>query len=164
LHIAQPENALKWFAEADKNGIKDYDWIGISYYPLWSEYKFDRLPQAVKTLVDTYKKPFLIVETAYPYTMKNVDSANNILDEKALIDGYPVSPAGQKKYLIDLANIVLKAGGNSVIYWEPAWVTSSCKTLWGQGSHWENATFFDSANHNEALEAFDFYDLKHYKK
>ncbi|RZJ73341.1 glycosyl hydrolase 53 family protein [Flavobacterium sp.] len=164
LHIAQPENALKWFASADKNGIKDYDFIGISYYPLWSEYKFDRLPEAVKTLVDTYKKKFLIVETAYPYTMENVDSANNILDNKALIDGYPVSPSGQKKYMVDLTKIVVNAGGNGVIYWEPAWVTSNCKTLWGQGSHWENATFFDSKNHNEALEAFDFYDIKHYKK
>lgn len=162
LHIAQPENALKWFAEAKTNGVVDYDWIGISYYPLWSEYKFDRVPQAIKTLVDTYKKPLLVVETSYPYNMENVDGANNILNDKALIDGYPATPAGQKKYMVDLTQIVLKAGGNGVIYWEPAWVTSSCKTLWGQGSHWENATFFDSKNNNEALEAFDFYDLKQY--
>ncbi|RYZ87070.1 MAG: arabinogalactan endo-1,4-beta-galactosidase [Proteobacteria bacterium] len=164
LHIAQPENALKWFAEADKNGIKDYDWIGISYYPLWSEYKFDRLPQAIKTLTTTYKKPLMIVETAYPYTMKNTDQANNILTERALIEGYPASPEGQKKYMIDLTKIVLKAGGSGVIYWEPAWVTSNCKTLWGEGSHWDNATFFDSGNRNEALPAFDFYDIKQYTK
>lgn len=162
LHIAQPENALKWFAEAKKNGISDYDWIGISYYPLWSEYKFDRVPEAIKTLVNTYKKPLLVVETSYPYNMVNVDKANNILNDKALIDGYPATPEGQKKYMTDLTKIVLKAGGNGVIYWEPAWVTSNCKTLWGEGSHWENATFFDSQNHNEALPAFDFYDIKQY--
>lgn len=164
LHIAQPENALKWFAQATGNGITDFDWIGISYYPLWSEYKFDRAPQAFKTLIDTYKRPFLIVETSYPYNMKNVDQANNILDDKALIDGYPATPEGQKRYMTDLTSIVLTAGGNGVIYWEPAWVTSSCKTLWGQGSHWENATFFDSGNQNEALPAFDFYDIKQYIK
>lgn len=162
LHIAQPENALKWFAEADKNGIKEYDWIGISYYPLWSEYKFDRVPEAIKTLVQTHKKPLLVVETSYPYNMANVDKANNILNDKALIDGYPATPEGQKKYMVDLTKIILNAGGNGVIYWEPAWVTSSCKTLWGEGSHWENATFFDSQNHNEALPAFDFYDKKLY--
>lgn len=162
LHIAQPENALKWFAEAKKNGISDYDWIGISYYPLWSEYKFDRVTEAIKTLVNTYKKPLLVVETSYPYNMVNVDKANNILNDKALIDGYPATPEGQKKYMTDLTEIVLKAGGSGVIYWEPAWVTSNCKTLWGEGSHWENATFFDSQNHNEALPAFDFYDIKQY--
>ncbi|WP_290836973.1 glycosyl hydrolase 53 family protein [Flavobacterium sp.] len=164
LHIAQPENALKWFAEADKNGIKDFDFIGISYYPLWSEYKFDRLPEAIKTLTTTYKKPLLVVETSYPYTMQNIDKANNVLTEKALIDGYPATPEGQKKYMIDLTKIVLNAGGSGVIYWEPAWVTSNCKTLWGDGSHWDNATFFDSANNNEALPAFDFYDIKQYSK
>ncbi|MDX1942916.1 MAG: glycosyl hydrolase 53 family protein, partial [Saprospiraceae bacterium] len=35
LHIAQPENALWWFEQSSKNGISDYDWIGLSYYPLW---------------------------------------------------------------------------------------------------------------------------------
>lgn len=164
LHIAQPENAIKWFAEADRNGVKDFDWIGISYYPLWSEYKFEELPKAIKALISTYKKPFLIVETSYPYNMANVDKANNILNEKALLSQYPATPQGQKNYMVDLTKIVLDAGGNGVIYWEPAWVTSNCKTLWGQGSHWENATFFDSQRDNEALPAFDFFDLKQYQK
>lgn len=163
LHIAQPENALKWFAEAKKNNISDYDWIGISYYPLWSEYKFDRLPVAIDSLVKTYRKKLIVVETSYPYTMENVDAATNILNEKSLLEGYPATPDGQKKYMIDLTRITLSAGGSGVVYWEPAWVTSSCKTQWGTGSHWDNATFFDAANNNEALPAFDFYDLKNYK-
>ena len=163
LHIAQPENALKWFKPATENGITDYDYIGLSYYPLWSEYKFDRLPEAISTLKNTYKKKVIIVETSYPYTMNNVDKANNILDKKALIEGYPASPEGQKKYMTDLVKLTLKGGGSGVIYWEPAWVTSSCKTLWGDGSHWDNATFFDAANNNEALPGFDFYDKDNYK-
>lgn len=162
LHIAQPENALKWFAAASQNQLTDYDWIGISYYPLWSEIKFDGLPKAIDSLVTTYKKPLIIVETSYPYTMENIDKANNILDQKALLEGYPATPEGQRKYMIDLTKITLKGGGRGVIYWEPAWVTSSCKTLWGEGSHWDNATFFDAANANEALPGFDYYDLKNY--
>ena len=27
--------------------------------------------------------------------------------------------------------------------WEPAWISSSCKTRWGSGSGWDNATLFD---------------------
>src|SRR5690554_222160 len=45
VHIAQPENALRWFPQAQQNGIKDYDIIGLSYYPQWSDYKIAQLPQ-----------------------------------------------------------------------------------------------------------------------
>ncbi|WP_116790463.1 glycoside hydrolase family 53 protein [Flavobacterium psychrotrophum] len=163
LHVAQPENALWWFKDATAAGITDYDRIGLSYYPLWSDVKFDGLPKAIDSLVTTYNKKVMIVETAYPNTMKNVDKANNILDEKALFKGYPATPQGQKDYMIKLVQLVKQGGGSGVIYWEPAWVTSSCKTLWGEGSHWDNATFFDSQNNNEALPAFDFYNTKNYK-
>lgn len=158
LHVAQPENALWWFKDATAAGITDYDRIGLSYYPLWSKVKFDGLPKAIDSLVTTYNKKVMIVETAYPNTMKNVDKANNILDEKALFKGYPATPQGQKDYMIKLVQLVKQGGGSGVIYWEPAWVTSNCKTLWGEGSHWDNATFFDSQNNNEALPAFDFYN------
>lgn len=164
LHIAQPENALTWFAAAKKAGVTDYDYIGISYYPLWSEYQFDRLPEAIATLKRTYGKPVVIVETSYPYSMTDVDQANNILDKNALIEGYPATPEGQFRYMTDLVGICLKAGGSGVIYWEPAWVSSTAKTLWGQGSHWDNATFFDSGNQNEALPAFRFFDASQYKR
>ena len=33
LHIAQPENGIWWFKEAKENGVTDFDWIGLSYYP-----------------------------------------------------------------------------------------------------------------------------------
>ncbi|WP_159799714.1 glycosyl hydrolase 53 family protein [Flavobacterium sp. MK4S-17] len=163
LHIAQPENALKWFKGANANGITDYDWIGLSYYPLWSEYKFDRLPEAIKELTETYNKKLMIVETAYAYTMSNVDKAGNILNEKALIDDYPATPKGQKEYMIELVKLTLQGGGSGVVYWEPAWVTSSCNTLWGEGSHWDNAAFFNSENDNEALPVFDFFNQENYR-
>jgi len=49
-------------------------------------------------------------------------------------------------YLIKLKTEVKNAGGEGVIYWEPAWVSTGCSTLWGQGSHWDNATLFDQDN------------------
>jgi len=164
LHIAQPENAIKWFAEASANGIEPYDWIGISYYPLWSTVKIKDLPYFINNLVTTYKKQLMVVETAYPHTMVNADPANNILDDKALVAGYPASPTGQKQYMIDLVKLILQGGGAGVVYWEPAWISSSAKTPWGQGSHWDNATFFDAANKNEALPIFDFFNQGNYTK
>lgn len=85
----------------------------------------------------------MIVETAYPYTMENGDQANNILGTDALIPGYPASKEGQLNYLLDLEKVVKSAGGQGLIYWEPAWISTSCSTRWGVGSHWDNATLFD---------------------
>ena len=164
LHIAQPENAIKWFADASANGIEPYDWIGISYYPLWSTVKIKDLPYFINNLVTTHKKQLMVVETAYPHTLANADPANNILDDKALVPGYPPTPAGQKQYMIDLVKLVIQGGGAGLVYWEPAWISSSAKTPWGQGSHWDNATFFDAANKNEALPVFDFFNQSNYSK
>lgn len=157
LHIAQPENALWWFREAVQNDITDYDWIGLSYYPKWSEYGMDELSSALDSLKKTYEKRIMIVETAYPYGFDNIDQASNILGQDAIIEGYPATPQGQLDFMIDLTKITIEGGGEGVIYWEPAWISTSCSTRWGQGSHWENATFFDALNSNEALIAFDFF-------
>lgn len=164
LHIAQPENAIKWFADASANGIDPYDWIGISYYPLWSTVNIKDLPYFINNLVTTHKKQLMVVETAYPHTMVNADPANNILDDKALVTGYPASPTGQKQFMIDLVKLVIQGGGAGLVYWEPAWISSSARTPWGQGSHWDNATFFDASNKNEALPVFDFFNQGNYTK
>jgi len=164
IHIAQPENAFWWFAEATKNGLDDFEWIGLSYYPKWSEYKFQDIPLAIDSLRKLFNKRVMIVETAYPFTMKNADEAGNILGEDALITGYPATPEGQLNYMLDLTKLTLEGGGEGVIYWEPAWISTNCSTRWGKGSHWDNATFFDSENKNEALPAFDFFNLKNYRK
>ena len=146
LHIAQPENGLWWFEQANAAGITDYDWIGLSYYPQWSDYDLNSINVPIKTLIETYDKRLMIVETAYPFTLENVDNANNILNEDALISGFPASQQGQLDYLNALKAKIFESGGEGVIYWEPAWVSTSCSTLWASGSHWDNATLFDHNN------------------
>ena len=143
LHIAQPENGLWWFEEATQNGVTDFDWIGLSYYPLWSSYTLENVSNPINTLINTYNKRLMIVETAYPFTLTNADAANNILGSDALISGYPATQQGQLDYLNQLQSIIENAGGDGLIYWEPAWVSTTCSTLWAQGSHWDNATLFD---------------------
>jgi arabinogalactan endo-1,4-beta-galactosidase len=146
LHIAQPENALWWFKEATENGITDYDWIGLSYYPIWSDFKLNNVATPFKTLINTYNKRLMVVETAYPFTLENNDPAGNILNKNALINGYPATQQGQLDYMNKLVEVIKSSGGEGLVYWEPAWVSTKCSTLWGQGSHWDNATFFDFDN------------------
>ena len=163
LHIAQPENAIWWFQQANTANLTDFDWIGISYYPKWSTTSLTNLPTAIQTLINTYLKKCMIVETAYPYTMQNADGSTNILGQSALLSEYPATPDGQKNYMIQLVKQTLAGGGKGVVYWEPAWVTNTCTTPWATGSAWDNATFFNSQNQNEALPVFDFFNQANYK-
>ena len=144
LHIAQPENGLWWFEQATQNGVTDFDWIGLSYYPQFSDYTLDNIGDALTQLINTYNKKLMIVETAYPFTLNNADSASNNLNANSLLPNFPATQSGQLDFLNTLANKVEAAGGLGVIYWEPAWVSTGCSTLWATGSHWDNATLFDT--------------------
>ena len=155
LHVAQPENAGWWFSQALDNGVSDFDVIGLSYYPQWSSFKIPDLGAHVTYLRQTFHKDVMIVETAYPWTLDAVDeTAANILNQG--IRGYPFTIDGQRQYMIDLTQALISNGGLGVVYWEPAWVSTECFTRWGQGSHWENATFFDFHNNNELHRGVDF--------
>jgi len=157
LHIAQPENVQAWFEAADQAGVTDFDQIGISYYRRWSSEDFDGLKETIETMHARYPAAeIILVETAYPWTVEGVDEAANLLSENTLIKGYAATPEGQAGYMVDLTQLVIDAGGHGMVYWEPAWVSTPCSTRWGQGSHWENATFFDFNNNNEVLPAIDF--------
>ena len=157
LHVAQPEHAMSWFAEAARAGVEDYDMMGISYYSRWSSVPLAELSDHIEALVSSFApRDLVVVEAAYPWTLAGADSANNILDGEVVEPGYPATPAGQKAYLTDMTQAVFDGGGIGMVYWEPAWITTSCSTLWGKGSHWENATFFDFNEGNEVLPGIDF--------
>lgn len=156
LHIAQPENAEPWFAAAARAGVRDYDMIGLSYYRKWSREDMDGLAGAITRLRRDYAKPVMLVETAYPFTTDNADASANLLGPDSLDPAYPATPAGQRAYMIDLTRKVFAAGGNGVVYWAPDWVSTRCRTRWGQGSGWENAAWFDFHRRLEALPVLDF--------
>lgn len=155
LHIAQPENVLPWFDAATAAGVLDYDIIGISYYRKWSTRSIAQLGETIAAAKARYHVDVMVVETAYPFTSASADGSPNLLGDDSLIEGYPATPAGQRRYMIDLTQAVVDNGGNGVVYWEPAWVATRCKTRWGTGSNWENAAWFDYERHN-ALPAMDF--------
>ncbi|HWA91041.1 MAG TPA: arabinogalactan endo-1,4-beta-galactosidase [Rhizomicrobium sp.] len=155
LHIAQPENVEPWFADAAKAGVTDFDLIGISYYAKWSKYTIKQLGIELVRLGMLYPgKPAVVVETAYPWTTKWKDSQPNTLGDDSVVPHYGATREAQKNYLEDLANTVIASKGAGVVYWEPAWVSTDCKTPWGRGSSWENATLFDFDG--ELLPGIDF--------
>ncbi len=156
LHIAQPENVEPWFADAWKHGVTDFDLIGVSYYRKWSTQGLDGLEQTINRLRHRYPAEVVVVETAYPFTTDSADNSPNLLGEDSLLPDYPATYEGQRQYMHDLTQRVKFAGGVGVVYWEPAWVSTPCSTRWGQGSNWENATYFDWRRGNEPTPAAYF--------
>ena len=156
LHIAQPENVEPWFADAWKHGVTDFDLIGVSYYRKWSTQGLDGLEQTITRLRHRYPAEVVVVETAYPFTTDSADNSPNLLGQDSLLPGDPATYEGQRQYMHDLTQRVKFAGGVGVVYWEPAWVSTPCSTRWGQGSNWENATYFDWRRGNEPTPAAYF--------
>jgi arabinogalactan endo-1,4-beta-galactosidase len=142
LHIADPSELDWWMEQFWTNGVQDFDIIGVSYYHQYHDELFPEVGDAISDMKATYPgKAVMILETGYPWTTGFDDNANNLLH--TVYPGYPFSPANQKEWLVDLAQVVIDHGGSGVVYWEPAWVSTGCFTRFGKGSNWENCTFFD---------------------
>lgn len=157
LHVAQPENVEPWFAAASAAGVQRPDYIGVSYYPKWSKLNMAQAGAALERVRKRFGTDFIVVEVSYPFTLQNADDrAANLLGADSLLKGYPATSKGQDRFMNDVVQMTRSAGGVGVVYWEPAWVSSTCKTRWGTGSHWENATLFDFRKRNELTPAASF--------
>jgi arabinogalactan endo-1,4-beta-galactosidase len=156
LHVADPKNVEWWFdGITGSGGVSDFDIVGFSYYPLWhTTVSIAGLSDKVSFFKGRYTKDVMILETAYPWTTEGNDSYNNSFGSEAAIAGYPKTTEGQYEMLVKMTEEVKAGGGLGIIYWEPAWISSNLKDLWGSGSSWENCAFFDFEGN--ALKAFDY--------
>lgn len=129
LQIAQPENVEPWFGDATRAGVTGFDIIGISYYGhQWSQDDIPQTGEVIRRLRSLYPdKDVMLVETAYPWG-GDPPGVHSNLDAKAVLPGYPATPDGQKKFLVDLTRAVLAAGGDGVNYWAPDLVPNHCTT------------------------------------
>ncbi|WP_276374833.1 glycosyl hydrolase 53 family protein [Chryseolinea sp. H1M3-3] len=161
LHVADPKNVEWWFdnmTDATKGNVKDFDMIGFSYYPIWhTTVSLDLISDNVSKFKTKYGKSVMILETAYPWTTGFDDNYSNQFGSQAAINGYPYTIQGQHDLMVKITQEVKDGGGQGVIYWEPAWISSDMKDLWGTGSSWENNTFFDFDGNT--IQGIDF--MKH---
>ena len=127
----------EWFSHALAEGLMDFDLIGLSYYPFWHGTYTD-LKETMERLVEEYRKPIMIVESAYAWRK----CENGFIDEaQEKIAGFPASPKGQLKAL-ELVNGITASlpdqMGRGVFYWEPI-----CLPVNGVGSWAENMGLLD---------------------
>lgn len=115
IHIERsgdPKGAI-WFFDKLNSYNLPYDVIGLSYYPKWHG-SITALRQTLHDLSFRYRKPIVVVETAYNWT------PGDFVGKKA---DFPESPEGQKEFLqaVEAAVRSTPGGlGRGVFWWEPA--------------------------------------------
>jgi arabinogalactan endo-1,4-beta-galactosidase len=145
IHVADPVN-VQWFFDhlTSEGNVNDFDIIGVSYYPLWHKgVTVDDLSLSISGFRTRFSKDVIMVETAYPWTHEANDSYTNLFGSETPITGYPYTVEGHRSMMRKLTQEVYDGGGIGLVYWEPAWITSQMKDLWGTGSSWENNALFD---------------------
>jgi arabinogalactan endo-1,4-beta-galactosidase len=137
-----------WFNNIISRGVTDFDVIGFSYYYAWHGGSIEELGQVVEDMVSSFPDyDVMPVECGYLWTTENFDAMGNIINEPDP-EYLPVIPEKQLEYMVDYARSVMRAGGTGVIFWEPAWVSTPCRTPWGQGSAHDHVVFFDPDSNN----------------
>lgn len=135
-------NGADWFYNKVAN--VDYDYIGLSYYPIWHGTNLAALKSSIAALGAAHNKKVLIAETAYPFTLQWNDWTNNVVGQASqIIPTYAATPAGQLSYLQAIRNLVETSGvGKGFCYWGAEW-TAWKGTQATNGSTWENQALWD---------------------
>jgi arabinogalactan endo-1,4-beta-galactosidase len=141
IHFAGIEGA-SWFFS--KTATINYDYIGLSYYPIWHGTDINLLQQTMTTLGQTYNKKVLVAETSYPFTLGWNDWTNNIIGlTNQLHPNYPATPQGQRDFLQKIKTTVQNTpSGLGFCYWGTEWIAFRGNQA-TNGSSWENQALWD---------------------
>lgn len=113
----------------------DFDMIGVSYYPFYSEKAYlGSLKYSLQQLATTYGKKLVVAETNWP--AKCSKPAYKFPSDATYI---PFSSAGQEEWIEAVGKIVAGvSGGAGLYYWEPAFLGNA-----GLGSSCEDNLLVD---------------------
>jgi len=140
LHIDKGGDieATRWFFTRILAAHVPFDVIGQSYYPWWQGSLGD-LKANLDFMAHTYRKPIILVETAYSWR------PDNYLKKPG---PFPETPEGQREFLQALIPVVTSTPdglGRGIFWWEPA----------VRGPLARRGLFDDNGNSLPALTAFD---------
>lgn len=146
MHFAGISGAEYYF-----NKIKDmdYDYIGMSYYPIWHGKSLVNLQTTMNALGNLYGKKIIIAETSYPFTFGYNDYTNNLLGlDSQIIPAFQPTNTGQKGFLSAIKNTVKQSShGIGFCYWGSEWVAFRGPTS-TNGSPWENQALWNFTNNS----------------
>ncbi len=160
IHHAGITGASYFYEQLVRRDV-DFDVIGLSYYPWWHGTNLIAFESGVASLSQERTQKIMVVETAYSFTLDRNDNLNNVVwNNSQLIDGYPATKTGQRRFLERL-NLFMRSlpdnQGIGFCYWEPTWVAfPNSNQAFVPGTNWENVALFDFENNaNTGLDAYE---------
>ena len=109
----------------------DYDMIGLSYYPYWSQPQntsITRLINAMDQMAARFGKKIVLAETGYAFTTAEYDpydNQGNFFGNGSVVNGIPATVQGQATFMRQVMEAVANVRnglGGGVFYWEAAWL------------------------------------------
>lgn len=143
------------YGEMKKYGV-DYDIIGASYYPFWTEKAMtaDVIPWA-QSISKTFGKPIILMECGYAWHPTLPDGKTGQIAHNRPYDD--MTKEGQKNFMLEVFGQI-KANPDcnilGVLYWDPIFIEAG-NAGWALGGDnvVSNTTLFDFQGN--ALEVFD---------
>ena len=121
----------EWFDAMFAAGMDKIDAIGISFYSFWHG-TFKDLKDCMAQLIDRYKLPIYVVETAHPWRHCPLEHVNREMMKMA---GFPAGVEEQRKSLSLVMQIASEVSGDlrtGVYYWEPLCFTDKNISNWDE--------------------------------
>ena len=163
LHIecgADKECTKHFFSNLNSEGLWDFDYVGLSYYPYWSG-TYNLLMDNIINIGNLFHKQVIVVETAFPYTDTSNDEMQNVVTGELTkkVMGLIPSVENQEKVLEKVIKTVkMCKNGAGVFYWEPGWYQiKGVGVARGKGNEWENQAVFD--NNGYALKSIKAFEI-----
>ena len=121
----------EWFDSMFEAGMEPIDAIGISFYSFWHGTFMD-LRDSMKSLIERYKLPVYVVETAHPWRQCENEHVSAALMKTA---GLPAGIEEQRRSLELVMQIAAQASDNldsGVYYWEPLCLPGETYGTWDE--------------------------------
>lgn len=165
IHLTVPNNEFyeQWIDDAKKYSL-NYDLIGASMYPFWTNMTISEMSEFVKHIAKYSGKNVMICEVGYPWTLENQFGADDlpslIVANNLDPDGpenYGATPEGQLKYMKEYFRTMYNTGVvEGISYWDPIAIdVKGAGWVVGENSAVEDTSFFDYQTPHRALKSIE---------
>ncbi len=133
-----------YFTNAAAQNV-DYDIIGTSFYPFWTNKSAPRFAEFATTISQQFGKPIMVMETGFNYQPEKGAGGTGQLEHNGPYGPVSAStPELQRDFMIELFNELQGVPGGMVIgdlYWDPIQIYAGGQTGWAYFESTDRADF-----------------------
>ena len=141
----QAETDLRWFFGEMQDYSVDYDIMGISAYPFYTQMYASDFCSMCDRLITDFGKDVLFMETAYAWNATLPDGYSGQIANNGPYGEF--SKLGQRDFIADLSNSIKQAKSGRIlgyIYWDPIYIeVPGLGWILGEKNYVSNTTLFD---------------------